>query len=93
MHSRIFCPNCQNLDSDVIDSRGVEGKAIRRRRKCLKCDHRFTTYESYLGPPGGRAAFLPREMKSIRSRAEAQLKKLQRLIEHIDALSEEEVSE
>ena len=40
------CPFC-GLDNDkVIDSRGVEdGHSIRRRRKCLQCDRRFTTYE------------------------------------------------
>ncbi len=40
------CPFC-GLDNDkVIDSRGGEdGHAIRRRRRCLECDRRFTTYE------------------------------------------------
>ncbi|MCX6807522.1 MAG: transcriptional regulator NrdR [Patescibacteria group bacterium] len=37
---------CKSDDTSVIDSRIVEeGKAIRRRRKCEVCDHRFTTYE------------------------------------------------
>jgi transcriptional repressor NrdR len=40
------CPKCGETDDKVIDSRGVrEGDAIRRRRLCLKCGHRFTTYE------------------------------------------------
>ena len=40
------CPKCGGLDDKVIDSRGSrEGSTIRRRRECLKCEHRFTTYE------------------------------------------------
>ena len=40
------CSNCQNVDSKVIESRDVaDGEAIRRRRQCLACGHRFTTYE------------------------------------------------
>jgi transcriptional repressor NrdR len=40
------CPNCQNDDTKVLDSRPVEeGNAIRRRRECEKCGFRFSTYE------------------------------------------------
>jgi transcriptional repressor NrdR len=40
------CPKCEHQDDKVIDSRAVRnGDAIRRRRVCLKCGHRFTTYE------------------------------------------------
>jgi transcriptional repressor NrdR len=40
------CPKCGHLDDKVIDSRSVHnGDVIRRRRNCLKCGHRFTTYE------------------------------------------------
>lgn len=40
------CPSCEHEDSKVIDSRSAEdGMAIRRRRECLSCGHRFTTYE------------------------------------------------
>ena len=40
------CPKCGVDDDKVLDSRGArEGAAIRRRRECLKCGHRFTTYE------------------------------------------------
>jgi len=40
------CPKCANQDDKVIDSRASrEGSTIRRRRQCLKCQHRFTTYE------------------------------------------------
>ncbi|HUY62930.1 MAG TPA: transcriptional regulator NrdR [Acidimicrobiales bacterium] len=40
------CPWCQSLDDKVVDSRLAEdGVAIRRRRECLSCSRRFTTYE------------------------------------------------
>jgi len=40
------CPKCGRQDDKVIDSRASrEGATIRRRRECLGCGHRFTTYE------------------------------------------------
>ena len=40
------CNNCQKTDTKVIESRDVsEGDAIRRRRECISCHNRFTTYE------------------------------------------------
>jgi len=40
------CPYCRAIDSKVIDSRMTkEGNAVRRRRECIACEHRFTTYE------------------------------------------------
>jgi transcriptional repressor NrdR len=40
------CPFCGHLESKVIDSReSKKGISIRRRRECLGCDRRFTTYE------------------------------------------------
>jgi transcriptional repressor NrdR len=40
------CPFCQHPDTQVVDSRASdEGATIRRRRRCLSCDKRFTTYE------------------------------------------------
>ncbi|MEM0983095.1 MAG: transcriptional regulator NrdR [Planctomycetota bacterium] len=42
----MICPYCNANDDKVIDSRSTEaGKVIRRRRHCLNCDKRFTTYE------------------------------------------------
>jgi len=42
----VRCPFCANIDDKVIDSReGRTGDTIRRRRECLKCARRFTTYE------------------------------------------------
>ena len=41
------CPFCANLESKVVDSRPAdEGASIRRRRECLSCGKRFTTYET-----------------------------------------------
>ncbi|MGF1604457.1 MAG: transcriptional regulator NrdR [Thermosynechococcaceae cyanobacterium] len=40
------CPFCQHTDSRVLESRSAEsGRSVRRRRECLQCDRRFTTYE------------------------------------------------
>ena len=41
------CPYCSNLESKVVDSRPAdEGSSSRRRRECLECHRRFTTYET-----------------------------------------------
>jgi transcriptional repressor NrdR len=41
------CPKCGTLDDKVIDSRpSKDGVSIRRRRECLGCENRFTTYEA-----------------------------------------------
>ncbi|WP_299490426.1 transcriptional regulator NrdR [Acaryochloris sp. IP29b_bin.137] len=40
------CPFCQHTDSRVLESRSAEaGQSVRRRRECLQCNRRFTTYE------------------------------------------------
>ena len=45
------CPKCECVDDKVIDSRSSrDGGTIRRRRECLKCGHRFTTYEEIEKP-------------------------------------------
>lgn len=59
------CPYCANPESKVVDSRpSDEGTSIRRRRECLDCHKRFTTYETIESLPliiikkdGSRAAF------------------------------------
>ena len=41
------CPFCANMDTRVIDSRlAGEGMQVRRRRECVACGDRFTTYEA-----------------------------------------------
>jgi len=42
----MICPECGNLNDKVIETReSKDGRYIRRRRECLKCGRRFTTYE------------------------------------------------
>ena len=46
------CTNCSSLDSKVVDSRLTQdSSSIRRRRECLSCGFRFTTYEYILKTP------------------------------------------
>ena len=46
------CPYCAHLESKVVDSRPAEdGTSIRRRRECLACHKRFTTYETMESMP------------------------------------------
>ncbi len=64
------CPFCNADDTSVIDSRvSEEGNRIRRRRRCLTCDKRFTTYET----AGLR---LPRVVKQGGDRSEFNREKL-----------------
>src|SRR5690606_24257812 len=43
----MHCPFCNHADTKVIDSRlAGEGRQVRRRRECLSCEERFTTFES-----------------------------------------------
>ena len=66
------CIYCGCLESKVIDSRSSEdGTTIRRRRECLQCSRRFTTYETIETTPvlvikssGNRQAFDPNKLKS-----------------------------
>ena len=55
----MHCPFCNAADSKVIDSRlAAEGCQIRRRRECVVCGERFTTFESY-------EVVMPRVIKSF----------------------------
>ena len=45
------CPFCSHQESKVIDSRPTEDNTIRRRRECIKCKGRFTTYEKIESSP------------------------------------------
>jgi len=61
----VKCPYCSHPESKVVDSRPAEeGSSIRRRRECLECHKRFTTYETMESLPlivikrdGSRQAF------------------------------------
>ena len=58
----MFCPFCSHEETKVIDSRlAGEGRQIRRRRQCLDCNERFTTFES-------AELVMPRLVKSDNSR-------------------------
>jgi transcriptional repressor NrdR len=42
----VHCPKCSYDDTKVLESRlSHEGRSVRRRRSCIQCGHRFTTYE------------------------------------------------
>lgn len=66
------CPFCQSEETQVVDTRATEeADAIRRRRRCLQCDKRFTTYERVeLAMPvvvkknGSRTDFDPGKLRS-----------------------------
>ncbi|TAM62070.1 transcriptional repressor NrdR [bacterium] len=45
----MICPSCQKSETRVVDSRDDE-TVVRRRRECLACKHRFTTYERMEAP-------------------------------------------
>ena len=58
----MFCPFCSHEETKVIDSRlAAEGRQVRRRRQCLDCNERFTTFES-------AELVMPRLIKSDNSR-------------------------
>jgi len=58
----VHCPFCGNTETKVIDSRLVaEGDQVRRRRECLECGERYTTFES-------AELVMPRVIKSNGSR-------------------------
>lgn len=66
----MHCPFCHTEDTKVIDSRLVdEGTQVRRRRECLQCQERFTTYETL-------ELILPRIMKRDGQHMAFQLEKL-----------------
>ncbi len=65
------CMYCGETESKVIDSRATEDGAIRRRRECLNCGKRFTTYETVVTTPvlvvkssGARQAFDANKIKN-----------------------------
>jgi transcriptional repressor NrdR len=66
------CPYCSNDETQVVETReSDEGDVIRRRRRCLKCDKRFTTYERaeialpvVVKKDGARADFDPAKLRA-----------------------------
>ena len=66
------CPFCSHEETQVVETReSDEGDVIRRRRRCLKCDKRFTTYErpeialpAVVKKDGARVEFDPAKLRS-----------------------------
>ena len=66
------CPYCSHEETQVVETReSDEGDVIRRRRRCLKCDKRFTTYErpeialpAVVKKDGARVEFDPVKLRS-----------------------------
>lgn len=54
------CPACNHTESTVADSRTQPDGAIKRRRRCAKCGHRFSTYERLEGKDVHNAAMVAR---------------------------------
>lgn len=72
----MLCPFCGAQDTKVIDSRlAGEGTQVRRRRECLSCSERFTTYEA-------AELTLPRVVKSDGTREPFNIEKLRRGMLH-----------
>ena len=72
----MHCPFCNAADSKVVDSRlAAEGCQIRRRRECVSCQERFTTFESY-------EVVMPRVIKSNGKNEPFDEQKLRRSLMH-----------
>jgi len=95
--SYMKCPFCGYVDSKVVDTRPAdEGVSIRRRRECLKCQRRFTTYEIVESLPlivikkdGSRQAFDRNKLlgglfKACEKRP-VSLQTLERLVDEVEA--------
>ena len=95
------CPFCGFLESKVIDSReSKKGISIRRRRECLSCKRRFTTYEKIEEIPymvvkkdGTRQPFdsqkLLRGMMKACEKRPIQISQLEEIVEEIESLLQE----
>jgi len=103
----VKCPFCQHEETQVLDTRiSEEGDSIRRRRRCIQCEKRFTTYERIeLTMPvivkknGSRTEFEPSKLRAsmmlaLRKRpvpAEAVEVAIQRIEERLRALGVREI--
>jgi transcriptional repressor NrdR len=95
------CPFCNSLESKVIDSReSKKGLSIRRRRECLACKKRFTTYEKIEEIPymvvkkdGSRQPFdsqkLLRGMMKACEKRPIQISQLEEIVEEIESKLQE----
>lgn len=84
------CPYCSHAETQVVETRlSDEGDVVRRRRRCGKCDKRFTTYEraeialpAVVKRSGARVEFDPAKLRASMTLA---LRKRQVSIEQVDA--------
>src|SRR5437016_1803027 len=92
----MHCPNCSAVDTAVVDSREADdGGAIRRRRECAACGHRFTTFErsesariQVVKRDGSRQEFDRRKLASAIEKAASKSlspEKLAALIDDVEA--------
>ncbi|MBK9362611.1 MAG: transcriptional repressor NrdR [Rubrivivax sp.] len=89
----MHCPFCGHAETQVVETReSDEGDVIRRRRRCLKCDKRFTTYEridivmpAVVKKDGSRADFDPDKLRASMMLA---LRKRPVSVEQVDAAFE-----
>ena len=87
------CPYCAHVETQVVETReSDEGDVVRRRRKCTKCDKRFTTYEraeialpAIVKRSGARVDFDPAKLRASMTLA---LRKREVSIEQVDAAIE-----
>jgi transcriptional repressor NrdR len=87
------CPYCSHGETQVVETReSDEGDVIRRRRRCLKCDKRFTTYEraeialpAVVKKDGARVEFDPAKLRASMMLA---LRKRPVSVEQVDAAIE-----
>ena len=102
------CPACSNLENRVIDSRlNKEGNSTRRRRECLSCNERFTTYERvekslpYIIKKDGRREEFDREkilsgVKKACQKRPVSIKQMEILVDNVEQycqeLGEKEIS-
>jgi transcriptional regulator NrdR family protein len=79
------CPNCKKTANRVLVSRAIEGgAAIRRRRLCYECEHRWTTYEDY--SPEAKA-FANRDSTTAGVKINSEIRhELQRSVESLNKL-------
>lgn len=92
------CPFCANPESKVVDSRPAdEGASIRRRRECLECGKRFTTYETMESLPlvvvkkdGSRQSFdKDKVLRSMIRACEKRSVPMDRLVRIADSIEQE----
>jgi transcriptional repressor NrdR len=95
------CPFCANAENKVIDSRiSKDGKAIRRRRECLGCSRRFTTYEfvedilpMVVKKDGRREAFdrmkIRNGVKKACEKRPISMEAMEKIVENVEAACQE----